>query len=292
MDSPKPKAGFAPDVVHIVPDRTIGQILVDAGKLREKDVPRVFSYHKKYNVRFGEAAVRLKRCTEADIEFALAVQFDYPLLRRGEALLGDEVAVAFEPNSTVAEAIRELRSELLSRWLRAGQNVLAVVSSGPASGRSFVAANLAASFAQLGENTLLIDADLRNPVQHRIFGLPARAGLSTILNGRHWTEIIDTIAYFGNLNVLCAGPRPPNPLETLSRTAFSVLLEEVRQNYGVVLIDTSAASRGADARTVAARAGSALMVVRQNEARVADTEELRLSLSDYGAEIVGAVMSC
>lgn len=292
MDSPRSKAGMAPEVVHIVPDRTIGQILVDAGKVREKDVPRIFSYHKKNNVRFGEAAVRLKRCTEADVEFALAIQFDYPLLRRGEATLGDEVVVAFEPNSAVSEAVRELRSELLSRWLGAGKNVLAVVSNEPSSGGSFVAANLAASFAQLGENTLLIDADLRTPVQHRIFGLRGRAGLSTILNGRQWTEIIDTIAYFGNLSVLCAGPRPPNPLETLSRTALSVLLDEVRQHYGVVVIDTSAARQGPDARTVAARAGSALLVVRQNEARAVDTEELRVSLSDYGAEIVGAVMSC
>lgn len=283
---------LASEVVQLAPDRTIGQILLDAGKLRDKDITRIFGYHKKHNIRFGEAAMRLRLCRKADIEYALSVQFDYPLLRRGEAVLGDEVIVGFEPNSPVAESIRELRSELMSRWLEAGRNALAIVSVESGAGKSFLAANLAASFAQLGENTLLIDADLRNPRQHHIFQLPGRAGLSTILSGRDWTEAIDPIAYFGNLSVLCAGPRPPNPLETLSRSAFSVLLDEVRRQYGVVLIDTTAARRGADARTVAARAGSALMVVRKNQGKTSEIDELRTALTGYGAELVGAVMNC
>ena len=280
-----------PTIVRLVGDRPIGQILVESGRLRQQDLQRVFSLHRKRKIRFGEAAVRLRLITNDDVQYALAVQFDYPILPPGGGRTDDRLVVASDPESDTSEAIRELRSELLTRWLHHGQNALAFVSAGRGAGRSYLSANVAASFAQLGERTLLIDADLRTPTQHEYFHLENRAGLSTVLAGRHWTETIEPIANFGTLSVLPAGPIPPNPLELLSRTEFSVLMDEARRDYDVVIVDTPAAGRRADARLIAARCGSALMVVKTHEDRLDELEPFCDAVREYGAQVVGAVMN-
>lgn len=272
-------------------ERTIGRILVDAGKLKRADVDRVFDLHKKKGLRFGEAALKLRLVSKADVQYALAVQFGYPYLSPGEAVLGAELIAAHQPYSAQAEALRDLRSELLVRWFDAGHKILAVVSPQPGDGRSYLAANLAVAFSQWGGNTLLIDADLRSPRQHRIFNLANQAGLSSLLSGRGWLEAVETIPYFGNLSVLPAGTVPPNPLELLGRSEFKRLLSEVTRRYEFVLLDTPAGVRGADAQTIAARAGGAVMIAREDASRFAELRELAGHIDDYGAELVGTVLN-
>lgn len=276
---------------RVVGDRTIGQILVDAGRLREKDVKRVITLHQKRKIRFGEAAVQLRLVSADDVKYALSVQFDYPIFPRGGTRLSDQLVVASDPDSDTAESIRELRSELASRWLGPERNTLALVSATEGVGRSYLTANLAAAFAQMGERTLLVDADLRRPSQQQIFQLNNQAGLSTILAGRHWTETIEPIGQFGSLDVLPSGPVPPNPQELLGRTELRVLLDELRRSYAVVLVDTPAAGQRADARMVAARCGSALVVVRTNQDRTDELDHVCGAVRDYGADVIGAVMN-
>ena len=107
-------------------------------------------------------------------------------LTDGAAGVSSELVVARDPFHPRAEELRALRTQLLIRWAQAGvgRRVLVVASATPGEGRSYVAANLALAFAQLGERTLLIDADLRAPRQHRIFDAPDAAGLAAILTGR------------------------------------------------------------------------------------------------------------
>ncbi len=276
---------------NLIADRNIGQILIDAGKLRSQDVEKVFSLHRKRKIRFGEAAVRLKLITHDDVRYALAVQFDYPTFPRGGRGRVDQLVVASDPDSETAESVRELRSELLNRWLDHDHDTLALVSASPGVGKSFLSANLAAAFAQLGERTLLIDADLRSPSQQEYFQLDNGAGLSTVLAGRHWTETIQPIAHFGNLGVMPAGPVPPNPLELLGRTEFRVLLDEVRRDYDVVLLDTPTAGRRADARMISARCGNALVVVKTHQDRLHELDQFCGAVREYGAQVVGAVMN-
>ncbi|MGH6831090.1 MAG: polysaccharide biosynthesis tyrosine autokinase, partial [Methylocella sp.] len=168
---------------------------------------------------------------------------------------------------------------------------LAVVSPISGEGRTYVTANLAVAFSQLGKTTLLIDADLRAPRQHRIFNVTNPIGLSTILSGRAGMEAIEPISHFGILSVLPAGPVPPNPLELLSRPEFSKLLKESARRYEVILVDTAAAERGSDAQTVAGRAKGALIVARQDRARIADVAAIAENVAAYGAQVVGAVFN-
>jgi chain length determinant protein tyrosine kinase EpsG len=273
-------------------DRRIGSLLAEDGKLGAKDVERVMDLHHRQGCSFGEAALRLGLVTNDDVQRAIARQYDLPCLAPGKAISG-ELVVACEPFHRRAEEVRALRTQLLIRWTNgaAKQRVLAVVSPGPGEGRSYVAANLAVAFAQLGERTLLIDADLRSPRQHRIFDVPNRVGLSAVLSGRADGGAVVPLPDYGRLALLPAGAIPPNPQELLSRRSLGILLHELRATFDVIFIDTSPALACADAQCVAFRAGSALVVNRRDHTRVSDTSSVVKELSEAGTHVVGAVLN-
>jgi chain length determinant protein tyrosine kinase EpsG len=274
-------------------DRSIGAILVDAGRLSLQDAERILRRQKERGLRFGDAAIELGLATEADIRFALARQFDYPYLVSGESTASAELVAAFEPFSAQVEALRALRSQLMLRWFtgEGARRALAVVSPGRGEGRSYLAANLAIVFSQLGERTLLIDADLRHSRQHELFHLDNAIGLSTVLAGRAGTVSVQRVPSFIDLTVLTAGPTPPNPQELLGRSVFVQMLAKFAEAFDVVLIDTPAGSPYADAQTLGARAGGALMVVRQDHSSANEAGLLGGRLTQTGVNIVGSVLN-
>jgi protein-tyrosine kinase len=271
-------------------DRRLGGILAAEGKLAEADVERVLRLQQAKGLRFGEAALRLGLVSAEDLHRAVARQYDFPApLAAGNA--GAELVVARAPFHPCAEELRALRTQLQIRWSNAGVNprLLAIASPGSGEGRSYVAANLAAAFAQLGERTLLVDADLRAPRQHRIFGLPAGPGLSAVLSGRADRSALLPLADFGPLWVLPAGAVPPNPQELLSRAGLPALLRELRAEFDVILFDTPPARQCADAQSVAFRAGHALVLARRHHTRLADASAVVRELGDTGARVLGTV---
>ena len=169
--------------------RSLGGILIDSGLLKAEDAERVLLVQKEQNLRFGEAAIRLGLLTEADIQHALSRQFAYAYLRKTpgeERPVSEELVAAYEPFSARVEQLRSIRSQLMLRWFDKAEQrqVLSVVGAERGEGRSHLAANLAVVFSQLGERTLLVDADMRNPRQHEIFHLENKVGFSTVLSGR------------------------------------------------------------------------------------------------------------
>jgi protein-tyrosine kinase len=274
-----------------VDQRPLGQILADLGLLRERDIENVLRMQRRRGLRFGEAARKMRLVKKTDLQHALAIQFGYPCLQPGEGHLSPELIAAYRPFSAQGEALRELRSQLLLRCFNTENSILAIVSPYPRDGRSFAAGNLAVAFAQWGRKTLLIDADLRSPRQHILFNVDNRVGLSSVLRGQSVSDAIQTVPYFGNLTVLPAGSTPPNPLELVGRPEFLQLLTAVQDTYDIVLIDTPAASNGADAQVVAAQAGSALLIARQDVSQLNDLEELLDQLSSSGTQIVGAALN-
>jgi protein-tyrosine kinase len=271
-------------------DRRIGGILAEEGRLRPEDIDRVMSLQESSGLRFGEAALRLGLISEDDVRCAVARQYDLPHLVPGSESVSRELVTAYEPFHPRAE---ELRTQLLMRWPKAGAmpRVLAVASPGCGEGRSYVAANLAVVFSQLGERTLLIDADLRSPRQHRIFNVPDRIGLAAVLSGRADRGAVAPVREFGRLSLLPAGAPPPNPQELLSRPALDVLLQDMSREFDVILLDTPPARFYADALNVAFRAGSALMLARKDHTRLSDTTGLVRELGDSGVRVVGTVLN-
>lgn len=273
--------------------RSIGAILIDTGRLSADNAERILRMQKEQGKRFGDAAIELGLLTEDDIRFALASQFDYPYLPAGDNSLSHELAAAYKPFSPVVEQLRALRSQLMLRWFdaEAQRKMLAILSPGAGEGRSFIAANLAIVFSQLGERTLLIDADLRSPRQHELFKLGNSAGLSGLLAGRANAEAVVRVPSLLGLSVLPAGAIPPNPQELLGRPAFIETLHSLSRDFDVVIIDTPAASEYADAQTIAVRAGAAIMLARKNQSSLPDMARLTNSLQQSGATLVGSVLN-
>ena len=276
-------------------DRRIGAILVEQLKLTSDHVAQILDAQRATGSRFGDIAVQLGLISADDLRRAIADQYDLPYLRPENRDVNSELVVSSQPFHPCAEQMRALRSQLLIRWANGGirARMLAVVSPGRREGRSYLAANLAVSFAQLGEPTLLIDADMRRPRQGRIFEIDDDGvGLSAALSGRATLRsAVVPLPRFGRLSLLPAGARPPNPLELLSRDSFAILLHELQREYQVVLIDTPAAEPCADAQTVAFRAGGALVLARKDYTSLRATNRLIRVLGDAGASIAGTVLN-
>jgi receptor protein-tyrosine kinase len=278
-------------------DRRIGAWLVAEGKITSAEIERVLTVSKGRGIRFGEAAVRLGLVSESEVRYALSKQYDFPVLVHGEGepetQPSPELVAAFAPFHPRTEEIRALRTQLLIRWYRreAGQNALVVASPNPGEGRSYLAANLAIVFSQLGARTLLVDADMRKPRQHKIFGLPGSHGLSALLSGRAEQTATYPIAGLSRLSVLPAGALPPNPQELLSRMSFTSLVKDMQSLYDVVIIDTPPAKDYADAQAIAFRAGNALVVARRDHTGVGATSRVVKDLAGTGARVVGTVIN-
>jgi receptor protein-tyrosine kinase len=279
-------------------ERSLGAILVEDGKLSNKEIERVLDVQRREGVRFGEAAVRLGLVTDDEVRYALAKQYDFPHFSPGTQVPGNdgpsrELVAAFAPFHPRTEELRALRTQLLIRWYNReqGRNTLVVTSPATGEGRSYIAANLAIVFSQLGARTLLVDADLRKPRQHEIFRLPAGHGLSTLLAGRTDQNSTFPVPGLQRMSVLPAGPLPPNPQELLSRPAFGALLTELQSLYDVVILDTPPAAQYADVQSIVFRARDAIVVARKNHTAVASTNKVVHELTATGARVVGTVIN-
>jgi protein-tyrosine kinase len=273
--------------------RHIGAILMDEGKLTASDAEQVLKRQRELGWRFGEAAIELNLITDTDLRQALAKQYEFPYLVSGPEGVNKELIAAWDPFHPVVEELRAVRTQLLIRWYdpAAGRRTLAIVSACAREGRSFVAANLAVAFSQLGQRTLLIDADFRAPRQQSIFNIPDRFGLSSVLSGRADLSVASPVAGLTGLAVLPAGPLPPNPLELLSRGSFAALLGRAQAEYDTILIDTPPVTEYSDAQSVAYRAADVLLVSRKDQTRLADTERAVRDLSDASARVVGTLIN-
>ena len=176
------------------------------------------------------------------------------------------------------------------RWFARGRHALAIVGVGEGDGVSLFAANLALVFSQLGEQTLLVDANLRHPRQHEIFAIGARQGLSDLLAGRAGLDVVQPVPSFPDLSVMPAGTMPPNPQELLSRAAFRALNTQLEARHDVVLYDVPPFAAGVDALAVASRAGGVLLVARKDRTRVAGVSRMAEQVNQAGAEVVGSVV--
>ncbi|WP_211238035.1 polysaccharide biosynthesis tyrosine autokinase [Derxia gummosa] len=273
--------------------RSLGSILVESGAMSAADVNRVLEVQRESGMRFGEIAVGLQLLTHEQLEAALAEQYRYPYLTPGHSGVSPMVVMAWQPFGRQAEALRALRTQLAMQWLHRdeGTRSLAVTSLDAGDGRSWIAANLAVAFSQLGERTLLIDADLRRPVQHSLFDVDSGVGLSGLLLGKSGAGAIQPVRALPNLSLLPAGAVPPNPQELLTSRAFGRLLDELALSHDAIVLDTPPAGEFADAQVIASSTSATLVVMRQHRSELRRLEELKQQLERAGGQIVGGVLA-
>ncbi|MES2090190.1 MAG: polysaccharide biosynthesis tyrosine autokinase [Pseudomonadota bacterium] len=274
-------------------DQSIGDILRAANNLSAEQVQSILDHQKKANVRFGEAAVALGILKREEVIWALAQQFHYPYAQGDTIKLSDTVVAAKSPFSDQAEFFRDIRSQLIMNVFTSGaiSNSVAVTSADIGDGKSFFAANLAVVFAQLGARTLLIDADMRTPVQHTLFGVDNSTGLSSILSGRAEPNVIRPVASLPSLYLLPVGVTPPNPIELVERPVFGLLIKELASKFEYVVIDTPAASHGSDGLIVASRCGATVALARCNQTRNQALQKLVGRLSKSPTKFAGVIVN-
>jgi protein-tyrosine kinase len=228
-----------------------------------------------------------------DVVWALAQQFHYPYNPTSERNLNDELVVANDPFCEEVEAFRDLRSQLVLGVLSDmdERRALAITSSDVGDGKTFVAANLAVAFSQLPGRTLIIDANLRQPRLHKVFGVEGEVGLSSILAGRSEPNVIKPVSHLSNLYLLPAGVMAPNPAELLQRASFSLLLKELLDKFDHVLVDTPSHAAGSDARVISVHCGAALVVGRQGASRIPGMQALVKLLQKSKVKMAGVLMN-
>lgn len=275
-------------------NRPIGDIISQTNNLTPDQVEAVLQHQKTNGSRFGEAAVALGFINGDDVVWALAQQYEYPYSHAKTSSLSEELIVARHPFSPEAEMFRELRSQLLISHFPENQphRPFAVLSPNRGDGKSFFAANLAIAFAQLGRNTVLIDADLRNPRLSSMFGLTKLdGGLADTLAGRAAPNVYIPAQDLPNLYLLPAGNPPPNPLELIERTGFSQLLAELSKKFDYVIVDTPASEVGADNGAIAARCGAGMVIARKDQSREADMARLLTVLKIAKVDVAGVLLN-
>lgn len=297
LNGARPGRGFSPLAHHnadnVAPERLIGAILGSKVELSPDRIEQILEHARERGVRFGDAAVALGFVTQDQVLHALAEQFGYLYASEERRKLMPELVGLNQPFSLQAEAIREIRSQVMMRVFAGPRPrpALAVVSPSSGDGKTFFSANLAVALAQVGGKTLIIDADLRGPRQHEVFNVENTTGLSSVLVGRVDSTVIQQVPDTPNLFIMPVGVTPPNPLELIERPTFSVLLRELTAKFDHVIVDTPAAVFGVDAQVVAARCGAALVVARKNQSRVGALQKLVSALSDSTARMAGVIIN-
>lgn len=205
----------------------------------------------------------------------------------------DSVILFSEPAGPRAEVLRLLRTQLTERHIRLGRRAIAVCGAGTGVGVSFMATNLAVAFARAGANTLLIDANMREPAI-QTFIVPDRRlpGLAQCLAGEGCGGLAAVQAnVLPNLSILYSGGPEAEALEKLSGPRFQALMAMCMRDFDFVIIDTPPAGRYADVLHIAAAARHGLVVLRKHVSFLDDADTLINQLRASRAGIAGIVLN-
>ena len=234
---------------------------------------------------------RLKSVEEISNTLQLPVLGALPLSNGGDDRHEIGRIVLTKPRSMAAESFRTLRTAIHFGLTRDEAKVIAITSPSPGDGKSTVASNLAIAMAQSDQRVLLIDADMRKPKQHEIFGVAGEHGLSTVLaEKRSGAEFIQKTE-IDSLDLLPCGTHPSNPVELLNNGYFREFLEELQQTYDKIVIDSPPVMPVADARVIAAQTDATIMVLRADRSTRRTSLAARDELWRVRAQRIGIVVN-
>lgn len=193
------------------------------------------------------------------------------------------------PKSMVAEAYRTLRTNIQYSSFDKEIRTITITSAEPSEGKSTVSGNLALSFAQNDKKVILLDCDLRKPSVHKNFRISNIKGLSEVLLGK--VDINEAIQKRNdNLDVLTSGKIPPNPSEMLSSMAMTNLIEGLKENYDVIILDTAPLKAVTDAQILSTKVDGTILVTRAERTKREAVIEAKSLLEKVGANIIGTVL--
>lgn len=196
-----------------------------------------------------------------------------------------------DPKSPISEQYRTIRTNIQFSSVDKEMKTIVVTSAGPSEGKSTTVANLAVAFAQQGKKVLLVDADLRKPTVHYSFNITNTFGLSSALTKQSKLEDVIKESLEENLYVLTSGPIPPNPAELLGSKAMELFMEQVQDDFDVVLYDTPPLLAVTDAQIMASKCDGTILVVSSGKTETEQAVKAKELLAAANSHIIGVVLN-
>lgn len=205
----------------------------------------------------------------------------------------NEIITNTDYKSPVAEMFRTLRTNIEYMNQENKVKTILVTSGKNNEGKSFISSNLAVTFAKTDKKVLLIDANMRNSRQANLFNISSNPGLADFLTNESNINLSDCIQKtdIDNLEVLVAGNKTQNPSDLLDSKKMLELLNDVKNKYDIVLVDSVACSSAADSIVLSTMVDSTIVVATQNETKKEDLEETIKSIKNVGGNIQGIVFN-
>ncbi len=195
-----------------------------------------------------------------------------------------------KPKSITAEAYRTLRTNIQYSSFDKEVRVIVVTSSEAGEGKSTTAGNLAISFSQAQKKTVMIDCDLRKPSLHKKFRISNMVGLSDLLKGRE--SLKEAVHKYNDyLDILTSGKVPPNPAEMLGSRSMENLLEKLKEEYDIIIIDSAPLQAVTDAQILSRKADGTIIVVRAEKTKRDSVIQAKELLKKVDANILGIVLN-
>lgn len=193
--------------------------------------------------------------------------------------------------SQISEQFKSIRSNLLFSSIDQKIQAFVITSDKPEAGKSTIAANLAVAYAQAGYQTLLVDGDMRKPTQHLIFDVEKQYGLSSLITHHcPFNQAIKKSEEKG-LDILTAGPTPPNPSELIVSQRFHHIFSSLTEWYDFIIIDTPPVNSVTDAQIFAQIAGNAVLVVDSEDNNKREVKKAKMLIENSGAQILGVILN-
>ncbi len=205
--------------------------------------------------------------------------------------LSAKVITHLAPKDPISEAYRTLRTNLQFARLDHPLKSLLISSSGPKEGKSLTVVNLATAFAQMGEKTVVVDADLRRPVQHNLMGLEREPGLSDVLGGHLPVDKVIQETEVENLFLLAGGSSATNPAELLASQRMDEVLAGLTDEFGMIILDTPPIVAVTDAAVLSSKVSGTLLVCRWGVTDVSLALHATDLLRKVDARVVGVVLN-
>ncbi|WP_438351891.1 CpsD/CapB family tyrosine-protein kinase [Paenibacillus sp. FA6] len=201
------------------------------------------------------------------------------------------LVTSIDPKSPVSEAYRTLRTNILYSAIDEQIRTIMVASAQAGEGKTTTVSNLAVAYAQEGKRVLLIDADFRKPSLHKVFTISNHLGLTSVLSNQ--TSIQDVVkdTFVENLDVITSGPIPPNPSEMLGSLKMKTILEQMKEQYDVILFDTPPVLAVTDALIVSSLCDGIILVVNSSKVKKELVKKAKANLEHVHSRFLGVVLN-
>ena len=207
------------------------------------------------------------------------------------SLMARKLMTVTDTKSLISEQFRTLRTNIRFSMPDQDTKSLLITSSIAGEGKSTNAANLGVVFAQEGKKVIIIDADMRKPTLHHTFNTLNINGLSDVLTRQEtYTDVIQTTSVEG-LCILPSGPIPPNPVELLSSKTMDILMQNLREDYDVIILDAPPLLSLSDAQILSNKCDGTILVVNMDIVQKVDVLKAKATLASSNAKILGVVLN-